>query len=126
MKVIIAGSRDFTDYERLKQHMFLLLKDAWGPVEIVSGTARGTDKMGERYAEENNIPVKKFPADWEKFGKRAGFRRNWEMAQYADFLVAFWDGQSKGTKHMMDVWAKTGKPFNVIRVDQSINGEKIE
>lgn len=64
--------------------------------------ARGADSLGEQYAKERGIPVRYFPADWQTLGKSAGYQRNVQMAAYADALVAFWDGQSKGTKHMID------------------------
>lgn len=72
-------------------------------IEIVSGTANGADKLGEKYANEKGYLLKKFPADWDKYGKSAGFKRNVEMSNYADALIAFWDGKSKGTKHMIDL-----------------------
>ena len=98
-KLIIAGSRTFNDYDLLKTNLNTLNSIT----EIVSGTAKGADLLGERFAVENNIPIKKFPANWSKFGKSAGFLRNKEMAEYADTLIVFWDGKSKGTKHMIDL-----------------------
>lgn len=98
-KVIIAGSRDFNDYELLKKlvsHTLVNQQD----VEIVSGGARGADALGERYAKEHGLSLKRFPADWEH-GKSAGYIRNAEMAKYGDALIAFWDLKSKGTKHMI-------------------------
>lgn len=100
-RIIIAGSRSFTDYHKFKQ-IFSGLFPVVGYIQIVSGTARGADQLGERYAEKWNIPLKRFPADWDKHGKAAGHIRNQEMAEYADVLVAFWDGESKGTKSMID------------------------
>ncbi len=117
LKVLIAGSRDFNDYDRLKHDMFLFTKDLWDKIEIVSGTARGADQLGERYAKEHNIPVKRFPADWDTHGKQAGYLRNMQMAEYADHLICYWDGKSKGTKMMLDIWGKTRKPFMVTRTD---------
>ena len=76
--------------------------------EIVSGCARGADTLGKKYANDHNIPVKKFPAEWNKYGRSAGYIRNTEMADYADILVAFWDGKSLGTKHMIDTATKKG------------------
>lgn len=70
---------------------------------MVSGGASGVDLYGEKWARKNDIPIKRFPADWAKYGKRAGLIRNVEMANYADGLIAIWDGQSRGTKHMIDV-----------------------
>jgi len=91
MKVIIAGSRNI-----LPKHFYDSLKffpDDWNVTEVVSGTA---------IAEIQDIPVKRFPADWDEYGKRAGMIRNAEMADYADALFAVWDGKSKGTKQMID------------------------
>ena len=107
MKVIIAGGRFFNDYELLKESCDKILSNT-PLIEIVSGTAKGADTLGERYAKENYLEVTKFPADWDKFGKSAGYRRNADMAIYADSLIAFWDGESKGTKSMIHL-AKVGK-----------------
>ena len=102
MKVIIAGGRTFNDYDLLCQSCDKALS-LQTEIEIVSGTANGTDKLGEKYANEKEYPIKQFPADWDKYGKSAGYKRNEEMAKYADALIAFWDGKSKGTKHMIDL-----------------------
>ncbi|RMH11289.1 MAG: DUF2493 domain-containing protein [Gammaproteobacteria bacterium] len=99
-KVVIAGSRDFHDYD-LVMEKFLGL--CLGQVEIVSGGAKGVDALGERLARELGYPLKVFPADWTKHGKAAGPIRNRQMAEYADVLVAFWDGQSPGTRNMIRV-----------------------
>jgi hypothetical protein len=103
MKLIIAGSRNITDYEKLLSAVKLLEKK---PSEILSGTAKGVDSMGERWAKENNITVVKYPANWDKYGKSAGYRRNVEMAENADALLLIWDGESKGSKHMLDIAQK--------------------
>jgi hypothetical protein len=98
MKVIIAGSRSITNYALLRE---TIERSGYHITEVVSGTARGVDRMGERWAAEHNIPVKKFPADWSKHGKKAGFIRNQEMVNYADALVGIWDGQSNGMRDTM-------------------------
>ena len=106
MKLIIAGSRNFTDQYALFKLMDGLTHYApWvlGVSEVVSGTARGVDTLGEVWAEHMNIPVTRMPADWAKYGRSAGFIRNAEMAEYADALVAVWDGVSKGTANMIDL-----------------------
>lgn len=101
-KVIIAGSRDYTDYAHLAESCLFFLKDkAWEDIEIVSGCARGADRLGEKFADEFGFPVALFPADWEQHGKTAGFRRNEQMAQYADALIAFPLGESRGTRDMI-------------------------
>ena len=110
MKVIIAGGRDFYDYTLLKRKCDELLKDV-SDIEIVSGAANGADRLGERYAKEKGYPVKQFPADWKRFGNSAGIKRNAEMANYGEMLIAFWDGKSRGTKNMIDV--ATTKNFRV-------------
>lgn len=114
LKVIIAGSRNFNDYQKLKETLDLLLekyKDQ--EIEIVSGTAKGADKLGEKYAEEKGFKVKKFPANWDEFGKKAGFLRNEDMAKYASHAVIFWDGVSKGSKHMISLCEKYKLKFRV-------------
>lgn len=103
MKVIIAGGRDFDDYGFLKESVIGLKINI---SEVVSGKAKGADALGEQFAEESNIPVNSFPANWGKHGRSAGPMRNKEMADYADVLIAFWDGKSKGTKSMIEI-AKT-------------------
>ncbi len=101
MKVIIAGSRDNIEYQDVLSAMG---ECPWYSeiTEVVSGKARGVDTLGEQWAIENNISIKEFPADWKKFGRSAGIKRNEQMGDYADSLVAVWDGESKGTKHMID------------------------
>ena len=112
MKIIIAGSRNFNDYNLLKTSCDNLLTQ-FTNIEIVSGTARGADKLGERYAREKGYSIKEFPANWN-LGKSAGYIRNDEMAQYSDMLIAFWDGTSKGTKHMIDLANKRGIKVEIV------------
>jgi ABC-type enterochelin transport system substrate-binding protein len=114
MKVIIAGGRNFRDYDKLRESCDNILVNQ-KEVEIVSGTAAGADTLGERYAQEKGYEVKKFPAQWDLYGKSAGYKRNQQMAEYADGLIAFWDGKSKGTKHMIDIANKMGLKVRVIR-----------
>lgn len=102
VKVIIAGGRDFDNYDLLKSTCDYLLQYYYD-IEIVSGTAKGADSLGERYAKEKGYPIKQFPADWDARGKSAGYKRNSDMADYGNALIAFWDGKSKGTKHMIDL-----------------------
>lgn len=102
IKLIIAGSRDFNDYELLKSKLDKA-KEHYGVFEVVSGKARGADLLGEKYALENNLPISEFPADWDTHGKSAGYKRNAEMADYADGCIVFWDGVSKGTQHMINL-----------------------
>lgn len=103
-RLIVAGSRDFNNYELLKQKCDSLLsqKRLTHSIVIVSGTARGADRLGERYATERGYRVERFPADWDRDGVAAGPIRNTQMAAHADALVAFWDGKSRGTKDMIE------------------------
>lgn len=115
MKVIIAGSRGVPDTETVRKALReagLVVGDV---TEVVSGTARGADRFGEQVARSCGIPVKRFPADWNTFGKSAGYRRNAEMAAYADMLVAVWDGESRGTKHMIDLMKKQNKIIHIYK-----------
>jgi len=105
VKIIVAGSRNFNDYDLLKEKLDFLIKGR-KETEIVSGTAKGADFLGEKYAKERSLVVKRFPADWDKYGKRAGYVRNEEMAKYADACVCFWDGSSRGTEHMINLAKK--------------------
>ncbi len=115
MKVIIAGSRGFSDYNRMKKELDVLFsKTDKNIIEIVSGTAGGADKLGEKYANENGIKLMKMPADWNGLGKKAGYVRNEDMAKYADACVVFWDGESKGSKHMIDLAKKHELKLRVI------------
>lgn len=112
-KVIIAGSRGINRIPALRS-MYAWAFCNLRPTEIVSGTARGVDRYGEEFAQMSKIPVARFPADWDKYGKRAGYLRNEQMAEYADELLALWDGESRGTKHMIDIMRKKDKPVFVI------------
>lgn len=115
-KVIIAGGRNFNDYSRLKNVCsFYLGNKIPNEIEIVSGTANGADKLGEIYANENGYKIKRFPADWDKYGKSAGHKRNLQMAEYADALILFWDGKSKGSKSMLGYAEKYGLEIRVER-----------
>lgn len=113
MKVIIAGGRDVTDYSAvvsaIKASLFTI-------TEVVSGKARGADRLGELWAEANGIPIKPFPADWNQYGRGAGHIRNEQMAEYADALIAIWDGQSRGTKNMIERADKHGLQVFVFRL----------
>jgi hypothetical protein len=114
IKVIIAGGRDFKDYEKLKNICDIAFK-SYPQVEIVSGTAHGADLLGEQYANDRGHLIKRFPADWDNYGKGAGFRRNVEMAEYAGALLAFWDGSSRGTQHMINTAKKKGLKIKIIK-----------
>lgn len=115
LRVIIAGGRDFDNYELLEEQVVDIVGKEKLPDEeviVVSGNCRGADQLGEVWAARNKLKIKQFPADWENLGKRAGYVRNDQMAKFvrADgnrgILIAFWDGESRGTKHMIDLAMK--------------------
>ncbi len=108
LKVIVAGGRDFQNYNLLSEKLNKLFSQR-NDVVIVSGMARGADSLAVKYAEEHKLRVSEFPAQWLKHGNSSGFRRNVEMAKFADACVCFWDGKSVGTKHMID----TAKRMNL-------------
>ena len=113
MKVIVAGGRDFCNYDLLAEKLDYLLSNHTN-IEIVCGEAKGADSLGKMYAQCRKYKVLSYPADWDKYGKSAGIRRNREMAEAADALVAFWDGKSRGTKNMIETMRKLGKPLKIV------------
>ena len=115
-RVIIAGSRSFNDYELLREQCLSILQEKMRThrVIIVSGHARGADSLGERFANEFRLPFELHPAKWRLLGKAAGMVRNAEMAKCSDALIAFWDGESRGTRHMISFARKIGLNLSVI------------
>ena len=128
MKAVVAGGRDFKDYDLLKSTLDNFQQEHGNITEVVSGTANGVDKLGEQYANENNIPIKRFVPNWKGLGKKAGFVRNRQMGDYAKenngILVAFWDKQSKGTKGMIDYAKKIGLKSVVAYYNVEVGDDK--
>lgn len=118
MKVLVCGSRDFNDYSKLCNEMDKLPLDENQPITIISGTARGADKLGERYAEECGWGLERYPADWKTQGKRAGFIRNAQMLREGkpDLVVAFRGPNSRGTQNMIDQATKAGIKVRIIEI----------
>ena len=130
LRIIIAGSRDFNDYELLKKSAIeIITKKTMLPdlTRIVSGGARGADTLGERFANEMGLEISRFIPDWDGLGKRAGYVRNAEMAKFAveddndGMLIAFWDGKSRGTKHMIDLAKRYGLEVHVVNYKEISN-----
>lgn len=135
MRVIIAGGRDFCnqnyypstpegrkqcledEQKAFRQLTALLWAVDYSDLEIVSGTAKGADTVGERFAQGNSIKLVKFPADWDGNGKAAGHIRNREMGDYSTHLILFWDGASKGSKGMLEYATNKGLKVRVIKYD---------
>ena len=118
-RVIIAGCRNFYNYVTLKDRCeyYLQNKMQTHNVIIVTGHASGADTLGEKFAVDHNLQCELHPADWEKHGKAAGPIRNAEMADVADALIAFWDGQNRGTKSMIELAKRKGLQVAVVRYD---------
>ncbi len=128
VRIIVAGGRDFADYNLLFNSLMNVLTDLEevntvenkSQIEFISGTCRGADVLGERFAYNFGYSVKRFPAKWDEIGKRAGYVRNCDMAKYASgadigILVAFWDGISKGTRNMIDIAKRYGLGVKVVK-----------
>jgi threonine/homoserine efflux transporter RhtA len=111
MKVIVAGSRSITDATVVAK---AIAGSGFEITELVCGRARGVDELGKLWAQERGIPVVLFLALWRRHGRSAGAIRNLAMARYADALVAIWDGESPGTRNMIDAMKILGKPVFVV------------
>ena len=116
-RVIIAGGREFQDYGLVKDRVGYYLKNRLktDTVVIVSGHATGADALGEQYAKEHGLKCELHPADWSTYGKADGPIRNALMADVANALIAFWDGESRGTKNMIDTARAKGLKVAVVR-----------
>ena len=114
-KCIIAGGRDFKDYNLLSNSLNKILVSKLPNVIIVSGMANGADQLGVLYASYMDLEFEPFPADWDKNGRGASHIRNREMAVFANALIAFHDGISRGTANMISVMEKLNKPVRIIK-----------
>lgn len=145
--LIIAGCRDFTDYRKVRERCGWVMEDVFGHewqefahrhTHVLSGCAKGADALGIQWANEHGIPIMRFPADWDTYGKAAGPIRNKEMvmtakkgsqqratiAQENEFakaiLIAFWDGKSKGTRNIIETARKEGLETIVVDTQETI------
>ncbi len=123
--IIVAGCRDFNDYKLAKANIQREIKGQGitktSEFKIISGGARGADRIGETFAEEFDLNLEIIPADWDKHGKSAGPIRNRQMAEHAKslgegMLIAFWDGKSRGTKNMIDIATRMGFVVKIIKI----------
>ena len=120
-RVVIAGCRDYTNYDELKAYVDMCLSNIRkdNDIIIVSGGAKGADSLGEQYANENGFEVELHLADWDKYGRGAGPQRNKEMAAVSDFVICFWDGKSRGTKSMIEYAKQLNKPVRVKQIQKN-------
>lgn len=118
-RIVIAGSRDYNNYEELKFCMDNIVSEIENDDEIIiiSGGCRGTDKLGERYAKEKGYKTEIYPAQWKIYGRGAGLKRNKEMAEICDLVVCFWNGDSPGTRAMIEFAKKCNKPVIVNKIN---------
>ena len=113
-KIVVAGSRNYNNYEEAKIFISKCLKEQSDKdIVFISGNCRGTDMLGKRFAEEFGYNVEVYPAEWSKYGKAAGPLRNKKMSEVCDFVICFWDGKSKGSATMIEFAKKLNKPVIV-------------
>lgn len=121
MKLIVAGGRDYLDRKRMLNKVRSLMQKGAIPadVELVCGLARGADLTARGIWKDTlKLPVHDFPAEWDKHGKSAGYKRNLQMGEFADAALVFWNGKSKGTKHMIDIMRRLKKPLCIVMYNQ--------
>lgn len=109
-RVAVVGSRNFSNYTILKRYLL----DYFYPFFLISGGAKGADSLAQRFAENKHLDMKIFHPNWDKYGKRAGFLRNKKIVKNCDVVVAFWDGESKGTKNTIDLAKEAGKKVYIV------------
>jgi len=120
MRLIIAGGRDFNDYNLLCDEVTSFILDCeQEEVIILSGLAKGADTLGGQFAAECDYPLEGYAAQWNTYGRSAGIRRNKLMAKSATHLIAFWDGKSRGTMHMIDYAAEKDLRVRVVGYDSA-------
>jgi hypothetical protein len=115
VKLCIAGSRTIKDLDVVTK---AVQQSGFSPTCIISGTASGVDKLGEEYAELHGLKLMLYPADWNRHGKAAGYIRNTQMAKESDAVICIWDGESKGTMHMINICRKMQKPLLVVNLKE--------
>ena len=114
-RAAVAGCRHYEDYCEAKEYIDFCISEIRKKYTLifVSGGCRGADSLGERYAAENGFETEIYPADWEKYGRAAGPKRNKKIAEISDYIICFWDGKSRGTKSLLNFAEKYGKPVKI-------------
>lgn len=122
-RVIIAGGRDFDDYEYLEKICLPIIDKLKAEYDVIvmSGHAKGADMLAEQFAKENDLKLEVYPADWKVHWRSAGFRRNEQMGDIANGLIAFWDGNSHGTQHMIEYAKSKGLDIHVFRYNTKVS-----
>lgn len=114
-RIVVAGSRNYENYSEAKKYIEMCIKEIKCKYTLIflSGGCRGADMLGERYATENGFNIERYPADWQRYGKSAGLKRNFQIAKSCDYVICFWDGKSPGTASMISYARKLQKPINI-------------
>ncbi len=117
-RIIVAGCRNYEDYDTAKKYIDMCINKIREKYDLVflSGGCRGADMLGERYANENGFIIERYLADWQKHGKGAGPKRNFQMAKECDYVICFWDGKSRGTASMISYAKKLKKPLKIKKI----------
>lgn len=117
IKLAIIGSRTFNDYEFLKATVDRIIKEKNLNVGlIISGGAKGVDNLAHRYSDEKQLEIKRYNAEWGKYGRAAGLKRDFEIIDDCNMCIAFWDGKSRGSKHSIDLCSKQNKKCIIIQI----------
>lgn len=119
-RIVVAGCRDFCDYDTAKEYIDLCLCELEenSTFIFVSGACRGADMLGERYAKEHGFEIERYPANWDLYGRAAGPLRNRKMAEASDLVICFWDGKSRGTRTMIQYAEQLGKTVKVKMINE--------
>lgn len=120
-RVCICGCRDFTDYDFLKEKCLFFLQNKMPDITVLSGGAKGVDSLAKRFAKEYNLDLEIYPADWKKYGRSAGPKRNEQMVLNCDGVIAFWDYKSKGTKTTIQFSKKYNVDCKIVRIEECQN-----
>ena len=117
-RIVVAGCRDYDNYEEAKEYIDFCIQNLRKEYTLIfmSGGCKGADALGEKYANENHFEIEYYPADWEKFARSAGPKRNLEMAKRCDYVICFWDGKSLGTKSMIKFAKQFDKPIKIKKI----------
>lgn len=114
-RIVIAGSRNYNNYQEAKEFIDFHIENIKNEFTVIflSGGCKGADMLGERYAIEHGFQIERFPAEWKRYGRAAGPKRNEQMAKSADLVICFWDKKSSGTKSMIQYTKKYNKPIYI-------------
>lgn len=117
-RIVVAGCRNYEDYEEARAYIEMCIKTIRNKYVLVflSGGCSGADMLGERYANENGFQIERYPADWQKYGKTAGPKRNLQMAKDCDYVICFWDGKIRGTASMIAYAKEFRKPIRIKKI----------